>query len=123
MSYKIKTQQVFASTAISGTNTVTSTVSEIQHIDQIGFQLSTDSDAYGTITLQVSADYDPVLNSGTFVNLPVTYQFYDSVSIANGVLSADLMIANDVPFPYCRLSYTNTSGDGYLSATASLKGI
>lgn len=92
---------------------LTSAVTNIQYLDNIGFQFDFTGSPVGIFTLQVSADYvqDPegnVLNSGSWAPLSVTY----STSTGSPIYVDNFNISA----PYMRAVYTKTSGTGTLNA-------
>ena len=128
--WKHSQEQVLADAYISSTNTVTSNVTDLTLVSQLGYQLSVlaDGSAAGTATIQISADYDKVLGTGTWTALPTDYQYYNTVALTAGAFTgvdgySAIMTANSLPFKAARISYTNTSGDGYLSAVVNTKDV
>lgn len=91
---------------------VTSSVTNIQVIDNVGIQISfTTSDAVGTFYVQISADYDAHLGTGTWINLDLSST--PTAASANADYYLDL---NQLSAPWIRLFYDRTSGTGTLNA-------
>lgn len=96
---------------------LTSTVTNIQYLDNVGVQLNfTTSDAVGTFQVQVSMDYSQdaagnVLNAGNWVTL--TLNPSPTSASATDHIYIDI---NQVSAPYMRVTYTRTSGTGTLTA-------
>ncbi len=97
--------------------TLTSTVTNIQYLDNVGVQLNfTTSDAVGTFQVQVSMDYTQdavgnVLNAGNWINLTL-----NPSPVAASAANQIYIDINQVSAPYMRVKYTRTSGTGTLTA-------
>lgn len=95
---------------------LTSAVTNIQRLDNIGIQLSWTSSPSGTFAVQVSADYAQdaegnVTNSGNWVPLAL------SPSPATSSGSPIYIDINELSAPWIRVVYTRISGSGTLQAT------
>ena len=100
--------------------TITSAVTSIQWLDNIGVQLNiTTSSASGTFTVQVSADYAQdelgnVQNAGNWVPI-----LFPTPPITTGVNETIYIDLNQLSAPWIRVVYTPTSGtgtiDGYIT--------
>tara|TARA_R110000868_G_scaffold386841_1_gene655266 strand:- start:757 stop:1146 length:390 start_codon:yes stop_codon:yes gene_type:complete len=128
--WKHTQEEVLTDAYISDTDTVTSSVTDLTLVSQLGYQLSVSEggDAAGTASIQISADYDKVLGTGTWTALPTDFQYYNTVALTAGAFTgvdgySAVMTANSLPFKAARISYTNTSGDGYLSAVVNCKDV
>jgi hypothetical protein len=104
--------------------TVTSSILNIQGLDNIGIQVNILSGtATGTFDVQVSADHTElngtVVTAGTFTPLGSTYQ----VAITSGSPSTVCFNLNQLAFPYVNLKWTKTSGTGSFEAFATGKAI
>ena len=123
MSFKNLNEEVIADGYQTATATLTSDISDITFMDCISYQATLTGTANGTFTIQVSNTYDAVKDTGTFVNTAVTLA-QTSGAFSGGATSGMLVLGEwKLPYKYCRLSYTNTSGDGYCSAVFNGKGI
>lgn len=99
---------------------LTSPVTNIQFLDNIGIQLSWTGSPVGTFTVQVSADYNQdslgnVLAAGHWVTLTLP----TSPTTASG--SPIYLDLNQLSAPWIRVVYTKTSGTGSLSAFITAK--
>lgn len=93
---------------------ITSSVTTIQYLDNIGVQLNFSGSPVGTFAIQVSADYKQdangnVMNAGNWI--PVTLSPAPVASGSPGQIYLDL---NQLSSPYLRVVYTKTSGTGTL---------
>lgn len=90
---------------MSGTNTINSDATNIENLDNVGYEVSWSGTPIGTISVQCSVDgnsyfdltFDPVLAQPA------------------GSSGGYLINLNQVPFKWVRVSYTNTSGAGALT--------
>lgn len=108
----------------SMTTTVTSSVVNIEYLDNIGLQanLTGASSANGTLVPQVSIDYSQdnngnVLNAGNWVDLPTTAQ----QPIVAGSPAQTYFNLTELSSPWLRLQYRPTSGTGTLNAFVTAK--
>lgn len=86
---------------------------QIDKIDNVGYQVSwTSSNAVGVISVQGSID------NVNFIDLTFNPALAQPAS-NNGSYLINLAL---VPFPYIRLKYTKTSGEGNLTVYGSGKG-
>lgn len=96
---------------MSSTNTVTSTVSETQYMDNIGIIVNwTGTSPVGTLAVQASND------QSTWVSL----DFGSAISISGSSGSHNIDI-NQFPYTHIRSVYTNASGTGTLNSTITVK--
>lgn len=111
---------------------ITSAVTSIQFLDNIGYQFSWTGSPVGTFALQVSADYAQdsngnVTNPGNWVPLTFTYwdgaAFVTAFSIPTSVGSPIYLDLALLSAPYIRAVYTRSSGSGTLTGTVTAKQI
>lgn len=94
---------------------ITSAVTNIQYIDNIGIEIYVSAGSpVGTYAVQVSADYQQdaagnVVNAGNWVSL----SFSTAPDTTVNPIYLDM---NQLSAPYIRLVYTRTSGTGTLQA-------
>ena len=110
--------------AASMTTSITSPVTSIEFLDNIGYQIDYSGSPVGTFSVQVSADYNQdyqgnVMNAGSWVTVPVTYwngtTFVDSTTIPTTVSSPVFVNLNQLSAPWVRVVYTFASGSGSLN--------
>lgn len=95
--------------------TITSIVTNIEQLDNIGFQLNwSGTSPVGTIAIQVSLDYAQdylgnVTNTGTWATIGIT----PTPSVSGNTGSAYIDV-NQLSAPWIRAVYTKTSGVGTL---------
>lgn len=95
--------------------TVTSTVVNIQGLDNIGIQVNIlTGTANGTLSVQTSIDHaeGTAVATGNWVSLPSTY----TQTIASGSPANVIWDLNQISAPFIRLLYTKTSGTGTFDA-------
>lgn len=118
----LKPFHCFVNASMTGTSTVTSSVTNIQFLDNVSIQLQWTGTPNGTFSVQGSLDYavnevtGVVQNAGTWieVTLPTT-------PIAAGVAGEILIDTAMLSFPWIRIQYTNTSSTGTLNGYISGK--
>lgn len=107
-------------TAASMAGNVTSAVTNIQMLDNIGVQLNFTGTPSGTFEVQVSADhaqdmFGNVTNAGNWI--PLTLTPSPTASGAAGQIYIDIQ---ETSAPWLRIVYTRTGGtgtlDGYITA-------
>lgn len=112
--------------------TLTSTVTVIQFMDDIGYQFTWSGSPVGTFQVQVSADYAEdrssppnITNTGHWVPLLFTYWdgtvFVTSTDLPTSVGSPIYVDLALLSSPYIRAVYTKISGTGTLTATITGK--
>lgn len=111
--------------AMSGTNTITSAVTNVVYKDSVAIQLNWTGDPVGTFTVQGCLDYVPsnpqgggTPNSGTWDDIPLT-----GIPAAAGVADTIIINMQQVAWPYIRVIYTNISGSGTLNGYISGKSL
>jgi hypothetical protein len=110
--------QLITNGSMTGTSVITSPVTCIQWLDNIGLQLNFTSSPVGTFQVQVSADYaqdfnGTVTNAGNWTAVPLTYFLSGTATTALTVpTSAGSPIyldLNQLSAPWIRVVYTNAS--------------
>lgn len=96
--------------------TVTSSVTNIQGLDNIGIQLNFTGSPVGTFSIQVSMDYAQdnygnVTDAGNWVGLTLSPN-----PAAEGSANQIYIDLNQLSSPWIRVKYTKTSGTGTLNA-------
>lgn len=99
---------------------ITSTVTNIEFLDNIAVQLTWSGSPVGTFQIQVSLDYNQdnngnVLAAGNWVPLTL------GTSLSTSVGSPIFVDMNQLSAPWIRIVYTRTSGSGTLNALISAK--
>ena len=112
---------------------ITSLVTEIQYLDNVGVQLTWAGSPTGTFAIQVSADfrrYDPtnkITAAGTWTPLVLTYwdgaAFVTATSIPTSLGSPIFLDLALLSAPFLRIVYTKGSGTGTLQCTITGKAI
>lgn len=120
--------QIFASTAVSGTQAVTSSVTNVLYRDSVAFQFSWTGNPQGTFDIQASIDYgqgtpqskglNESVNVGTWTSLTLS----PSATIGSGTLSI-MVNANQLSFAAVRTVYTNSTGSGVLTGWTCAKSL
>lgn len=114
------------------TTNLTSAVTNIQMLDDIGYQFNWTGAPVGTFSIQVSADYAQdfqgnVTNPGNWVSLVFTYWngviFVTSTSIPTSEGSPIYIDMALLSAPWIRAVYTAGSGSGTLNAFITAKEI
>lgn len=100
---------------------ITSGVTSIQYLDNIGVQFNFTGAPTGTFQIQVSADYAQdefgnVQNAGNWI--PITFSSNPVAAGSAGSVYVDL---NQLSAPWMRLAYVFTSGSGSLNAFITAK--
>lgn len=113
---------------MTGTNVLTSVVSNVWYKDSVAIQLQWTGTPTGTFVVQGSLDYNPQLaqnsnqsgapNNGTWTSLVLS-----STPAASGSSGQALINLNQLGFPYIRTQYTNASGTGVLTGFLSAKSL
>ena len=113
-----------------GASTITSDVTDIQFLDDVGYQFDFSGSPVGTFSIEVSANYSQdyqgnVENAGTWIPLVFTYwngsAFVTDTSIPASVGTPIYLDLALLSAPYIRAVYTGASGSGVLTATITAK--
>lgn len=111
-------------------SSLTSLVTSIQYLDDVGIQFTWSGSPTGTFAVEVSADYavdinGNVTNSGNWVPLTFTYwsgtAFVTAFSIPSSVGSPIYLDLALLSAPYIRAVYTKSAGSGTLQAVITAK--
>ena len=112
---------------------LTSQVTTIQFLDNLGLQLDWTGSPVGSFQVQVSADYSQdimgnVLNAGNWSPIILEYiptggTLTIATSIPTPVGSPIYVDLNQTSAPYIRVVYTSSSGTGTLNAYITAKEI
>jgi hypothetical protein len=115
---------------MTGTTTLTSKVTDIQYMDDIGYQFDWTGSPTGTFQVQISSTYAQdlnknVTNAGTWIPLTITYwngtSFINSTTVPASVGTPIYLDLAFLSAPWIRAVYTNASGTGTLTATITGK--
>jgi len=103
-----------------GVGSITSTVSHIGFLDNIGYQFNFTGSPVGTFAVQISADYAQdtegnVTNPGNWA--PLTFSTIPSTASGSPVY----LDITQVSAPWIRAVYVGTSGSGTLNAFMTAK--
>lgn len=106
-------------------SSLTSSYTNIQGLDNVGYQVVFTGAPTGTFSVQISMDYQPgtspnaePVNAGNWVSLPLS-----PAIIASGSGDVAYIDLNQMSAPWIRLVYTRTSGSGTLNAFIVAKAI
>jgi len=112
---------------------LTSKVSCIQYLDDVGIQFTWTGVPVGNFQIQVSADFardnttNTVSNPGNWVPLLLSYwngtAFVTSTTVPTSVGSPIYLDLALLSAPWIRAVYTKTSGTGSLNAVLTAKGL
>jgi len=132
-----KKNNILAYTIISGASmhdaaTITSTVTNIQYLDDVGIQFDWTSSPTGTFQVEVSANYAAdingnVTNAGTWT--PLTFTYWNgsanvtATSIPTSVGSPIYLDLALLSAPWIRAQYTNSASTGTLTAVITAKAV
>ena len=98
---------------MTGTSTIVSAATNIQNLDNVGIQVSWTGTPVGVVSVLCSVD-------------GVSYYaltFSPALAAPAGSATGMLVSLNQVPFNFVKVSYTNTSSTGVLSAFITGKDI
>jgi len=101
------------------TTSLTSSVSDIRYLDNIGIQIKwTSASAIGVFTIECSNNYNPVTNTvGTWFSVTPSPAVTNPAS-NNGEFGTTIV---GCPHAYLRVVYTVTSGTGTLNVWVTAK--
>jgi hypothetical protein len=113
---------------MSGTSTITSLITSIQFLDDIGLELVWSGNPVGNFQVLVSADYDPNENiTGNWVPILFTYwtgsAFVTDYNIPTDMGSPYYIDMSLLSAPFIKVTYTNTTGSGTLNGFLTAKAI
>lgn len=115
----LPTFQIFTAGVMTGTNVLTSTVTNIQNLDNVAIELIWTGTPNGTFTVDGSLDYALTNGAaGTWVSLTLS-----PAPAAAGSASNALINLNGLAFPWIRVTYTNASSTGTLTGYISGKAV
>ena len=109
---------------------LTSAVTDIQFLDDVGYQFDFTGSPTGTFSVEVSANYSQdyngnVQNAGTWIPLTLTYwngsAFVTGTTIPTSVGTPIYLDLALLSAPYIKAIYTAGSGSGTLTATITAK--
>lgn len=109
---------------------ITSPVTSIQWLDNVGIQLNFSGAPVGSFEIQVSADYSQdelgnVLNAGHWIPIQLSYlvggTLTQATSIPTSVGSPIYLDLNQLSAPWVRVMYTKVSGSGSLNSFITAK--
>lgn len=111
---------------MTGSATLTTAVTDIRFMDDIGYQFDWTGSPTGTFQVQVSANHQedpngPVTVAGTWVPLTLTYwngsAFVTSTTVPTSVGTPIYLDLSFLSAPWIRAQYTNSASTGTLTAT------
>lgn len=125
---QIRKTQTITNGSMIGTSTLTSLITNIQFLDNIGLEWIWSGTPVGNFQVLVSADYDPNENiAGNWVPLLFTYwngsSFVTSYLIPTSLLSPYYLDLALLSAPWMQITYTNTSGSGTLNTFLTAKAV
>lgn len=99
---------------------VTSPVTAIEFMDNIGIQINFSGSPVGNFQVQVSMDYNQdvngnVIDAGNWIAVPFPAPV-SSINLPTSVGSPIYIDLNQLSAPWIRLTYTATSGSGTLNS-------
>jgi hypothetical protein len=109
---------------------ITSPITDISFLDNIGIQLDFSGSPSGSFAIQISADYSQdasgnVKNAGSWVPLVLTYftgsAFTSATSVPTYVGSPIYLDLTQLSAPYIRVVYTPSGGSGALNVYVTAK--
>lgn len=110
---------------MTGTNVLTSAITNVQMLDNCAVQFNWTSSPVGTFQVQVSIDHAEdsegnVTVAGNWASIPLTYLVAGvsttALTIPTSVGSPVYVDLNQMSSPWLRVVYTNASGSGVLNA-------
>lgn len=104
---------------------IVSSITAIQLLDNIGYQINFTGAPVGTFSVEVSMDYEPgrapnwePANAGNWITIPLT-----TAVVAAGAGNSAFIDLNQLSAPYVRLRYTFSSGTGSLDVFVTAKAV
>ena len=110
--------QIINAQSMTGTNVITSSITDIRNIDNVALELVWTGTPTGTFSVQCSIDYNPQLQAGTWTALTLSPS-----PAASGSASSALIDLNQLGSPYIRVQYTNASSTGTLNGWIAGKAV
>lgn len=112
--------------ATMGVGTITSSITSLQFLDDVGLQWNWTGSPVGNFQVQVSVDYDPnTSNPGTWTPLVFTYFTTVWTTNKNITTAQGSPYYVDLPLlscPWLRVQYIGVSGSGVLNGFLTAKG-
>ena len=102
--------------AMANTDTLTSAVSNIEYLDNVGIQFVFTGTPTGTFYVDVSIDHAQDQNGNVSVAGTWTPVTLPSSPVASGAAGNVFIDLNQLSAPWVRFRYVNTSGSGTLDA-------
>ena len=113
-------KQLLAAQSLAGS--FTSTPSQVIESDVAGIQVNYSGSPVGSIEVQISADYNPQLQTGNWVSLPFTIAGVTGTTVAiPGNASPVYFDIYGCSMPWVRIKYTASSGTGSMDAFLTYK--
>lgn len=102
---------------------ITSAVTNIQYVDNVGIELSFTGTPTGSFAVEVSVSYEQdsqgnVINAGSWNSLTL-----NPTPVASGAPGSYYISLNQIEAPWIRVKYTRTSGSGTLTSYIATKEI
>ncbi len=128
----LKQYAVISAGSMTGTAVLTSSITAITGMDDLGYQFDFTGSPVGTFQIQVSANHNQdelgnQITAGTWVPVTVTYwngsAFVSGTTIPTSVGTPIFVECTQFSAPYIRCVYTNASSTGTLTATVCGKSI
>jgi hypothetical protein len=107
--------------AVSGAQTHTTPPSNLDLYDNVSYQVVWTGTPVGTIQVDVSNDYNPQLNTGTWTD--ITAQLTPPPVNPSGSAGNHAIDLHQLPFAYVRLRYVHASGSGQVTVTYKAKAL
>jgi hypothetical protein len=108
---------IISAGAMTGTSVLTSTVTNIQFLDNICIALNWTGTPVGTFAVEGSLDHEQDMHGNVTVAGNWVALTLPSSPVASGAAGSILIDMNQLSFPYIRVKYTNSSSTGTLTAT------
>lgn len=114
---------VINSASFSGTQSVTSSASNIKYKDSISYQVNFTTGLNGTVFINGSLDYNPGLpQSGGAFNAG-NWTTITSQTVGSGTLNPILFNLNQLAMPWTQVQFTNTTASGTISCYFGAKSL
>lgn len=118
--------------SMTGTSVLTSSITAITGMDNIGYQFDWTGSPVGSFQVEVSANHNQdelgnTITAGTWIPILITYwdgtKFVSAFSVPTSVGTPIYVDCSILSAPYVRCVYTNISSTGALNATVCGKSI